>query len=233
MAGGIVKYQASDGQEVTLSPAIVAKYIITGNAKADDKDVFAFIAKCQARGLNPLAGDAYMTVFNGKGGPVASVIVSKDYFVRTATRQDSFDGFRAGVVVANKHTGELSYREGSIVGENSETLVGGWAEVSVKGRSVPSRSEVSLAEYDQHRSLWTSKPATMIRKVALVQALREAYPGAYGGIYDRDEMPEPDSPIPAEPQQQPAPQPAQEPTETPQAPDEPAEPDLYDEDQEF
>lgn len=196
MAGGIVKYQASDGQEVTLSPAIVAKYIITGNAKADDKDVFAFIAKCQARGLNPLAGDAYMTVFNGKGGPVASVIVSKDYFVRTATRQDSFDGFRAGVVVANKHTGELSYREGSIVGENSETLVGGWAEVSVKGRSVPSRSEVSLAEYDQHRSLWTSKPATMIRKVALVQALREAYPGAYGGIYDRDEMPEPVAPAP-------------------------------------
>ena len=29
----------------------------------------------------------------------------------------------------------------------------------------------------------------MIRKVALVQALREAYPGAYGGIYDSDEMP--------------------------------------------
>ena len=35
----------------------------------------------------------------------------------------------------------------------------------------------------------------MIRKVALVQALREAYPGAYGGIYDRDEMPEPDVPV--------------------------------------
>ena len=29
----------------------------------------------------------------------------------------------------------------------------------------------------------------MIRKVALVQALREAYPGAYGGIYDGSEMP--------------------------------------------
>ena len=233
MAGGIVKYHASDGQEVTLSPTIVAKYIITGNAKADDKDVFAFIAKCQARGLNPLAGDAYMTVFNGKQGPVASVVVSKDYFVRTATRQESFDGFRAGVVVATKDG--LIYREGCIVGDTTEKLVGGWAEVSVRGRSVPSRSEVSLTEYDQHRGLWTSKPATMIRKVALVQALREAYPGAYGGIYDRDEMPEADSPIPTESQavEHADPQPAQEPAETPQAPDEPVEPDTYDEDQEF
>lgn len=59
-----------------------------------------------------------------------------------------------------------------------------------KRRRVPSRAEVSLDEYDQHRSLWRTKPATMIRKVALVQALREAYPGAYGGIYDSDEMPE-------------------------------------------
>lgn len=32
--------------------------------------------------------------------------------------------------------------------------------------------------------------AAEFRKVALVQALREAYPGAYGGIYDSDEMPE-------------------------------------------
>ena len=59
-----------------------------------------------------------------------------------------------------------------------------------KRRRVPSRAEVSLDEYDQHRSLWKTKPATMIRKVALVQALREAYPGAYGGIYDSSEMPE-------------------------------------------
>ena len=31
-------------------------------------------------------------------------------------------------------------------------------------------------------------PATMIRKVALVQVLREAFPGTFGGLYDRSEM---------------------------------------------
>lgn len=197
---GIVRYTASDGTEVKLSPAIVAKYVLTGNGKASDKDVFSFLAKCRARGLNPLAGDAYMTSYRNRDGSTStSVIVSKDYFVRTATQQSGFDGMRAGVVVASKRTGELTYREGSIVGKNSECLVGGWAEVYDKGRRFASRAEVSLDEYDQGRSLWKSKPATMIRKVALVQALREAYPGAFGGIYDRDEMPEPVIPIPDAP----------------------------------
>ena len=197
---GIIRYTASDGTEVKLSPAIVAKYVLTGNGEASDKDVFSFLAKCRARGLNPLAGDAYMTSYRNRDGSTStSVIVSKDYFVRTATQQVGFDGMRAGVVVANRKTGELTYREGSIVGKNSECLVGGWAEVYDKGRRFPSRAEVSLDEYDQGRSLWKSKPATMIRKVALVQALREAYPGAFGGIYDRDEMPEPVIPIPDAP----------------------------------
>ncbi|WP_072500563.1 phage recombination protein Bet [Olsenella phocaeensis] len=205
MPDAIVKYTASDGSEVKLSPAIVQQYIVTGGQQADPREVFSFMAKCQARHLNPLAGDAYMTVFKGK----ASVIVSKDYFVRTATQQPTFDGMRAGVVVINKETGELIYREGTIVGANTEVLVGGWAEVHDKSRSHPSRAEVSLAEYDQHHSLWNTKKATMIRKVALVQALREAYPGSYGGLYDSDEMPEPDVPVtPPVPQpvyQQPSP----------------------------
>ena len=101
-------------------------------------------------------------------------------------------------MVWDKRVGDMRYREGTIYSKAQEQLVGGWAEVYDKGRSHPSRAEVSLDEYDQHRSLWLSKPATMIRKVALVQALREAYPGAYGGIYDRDEMPEPPEPVAAQ-----------------------------------
>lgn len=188
MSSGIVQYKASDGSDVKLSPQIVARYIIAGNQPATDKDIFAFMAKCQARHLNPLAGDAYMTTYRNKDGSVTSnVIVSKDYFVRTAAQQEGFDGIKAGVVVVGRD-GQMVYREGSIVGRQTERLVGGWAEVYDKRRSHPSRAEVSLEEYDTGRSLWRSKPATMIRKVALVQALREAYPGAYGGIYDRDEM---------------------------------------------
>ena len=195
MSNALVQYQASDGQNVKLSPEIVAKYIVTGNSEAEPKDVMKFIAQCQARGLNPLAGDAYMTTYrNRDGGTTSSVITSKDYFVRTATNQPDFDGMEAGVVVAHKEGGALEYRHGALVGSTTEKLVGGWAKVYSSKRSHPSEAVVSVEEYDTHRSLWKTKPATMIRKVALVQAIREAYPGKFGGVYDSAEMPEHEAP---------------------------------------
>ena len=36
--------------------------------------------------------------------------------------------------------------------------------------------------------MWSSKPATMIRKVALVQALREALPEHFNGTYSPEEI---------------------------------------------
>ena len=109
-SNAIVEYTASDGVEVKLTPAIVARYIVTGNAEPSDRDVYSFMMQCRARGLNPLAKDCYMTSFKNRDGSTSvSVIVSKDYFVRTATRQPDFDGYEAGVVVID--------RDGNIVGK--------------------------------------------------------------------------------------------------------------------
>lgn len=241
---GIMRYKASDGSDVKLTPGMVAKYIVAGNQPASDKDVYAFMAKCAARHLNPLAGDAYMTTYRNKDGSVTStVIVSKDYFVRTATQQPGFDGIKAGIIV--ERGDKLVYREGSLKLKDEE-LVGGWAEVYDKGRAYPSRSEVSLDEYNQHRSLWNSKPSTMIRKVALVQALREAYPGAYGGLYDKDEVETPEREAPIEVPAQVVEGTPDAPMGSPQwaakvsgvadaeaAPEQPAEPDVYAEDVEW
>lgn len=184
----IVTYEASDGQTVKLSPSIVARYIVTGGAPVSDRDLYAFMMKCKSRGLNPLAGDAYLVSYNSKYGSSPSVIVSKDYFLRTANQQPTYRGLRAGVVVM-RDSG-LEYREGTLCGKTQEKLVGGWAEVLDSRFDVPIKATVSLDEYNTGKSLWASKPATMIRKVALVQALREAYPQSYGGIYDSAEMPE-------------------------------------------
>lgn len=155
-----------------------------------------------------------MNVFNGKGGKNVSVIVSKDYFMRTATQNPAFNGLKAGIIVIDAK-GQVNYREGSFK-LDTETLVGGWAEVSIKDRAVPSRAEVSLKEYDQGRSIWLTKPATMIRKVAVVQALREAFPAQFQALYDADEMPTqemnpvPDAVAEAEPAHAPQQAPAQE-----------------------
>ena len=70
-----------------------------------------------------------------------------------------------------------------------EKLVGGWAKAYRKDRSRPFYEEVKLSEYDTKKSLWATKPATMIRKVALVHALRESFPATFGSLYDESEVP--------------------------------------------
>lgn len=49
-------------------------------------------------------------------------------------------------------------------------------------------TSVSLKEYNTGKASWLKMPATMIRKVAIVQALREAFPSELGGMYDSSEM---------------------------------------------
>jgi phage recombination protein Bet len=190
MAGEMVKYRATDGVDVELTPEKVVGLIATGGAEPDPRDVAVFIAKCQARGLNPLAGDCYMTTYKSKqtGRVTSSVVVSKDYYMRTAYAQPTYRGFKAGIIVNNN--GQMIYREGAMV-IKGEQILGGWAEVHDERLSNPVHVEVSFDEYDTGASLWADKPATMIRKVALVQALREAYPNAYAGVYDSSEVPEP------------------------------------------
>lgn len=179
-----VSYTANDGTAIQLDAESVRKYVLTGSGTASDADVAGFLALCRARGLNPLARDAYLVKYGD--GP-ASTIVSKDFYIRTATQQPTFRGMRAGVVVVTKD-GELVEREGALVGGQTERLVGGWAEVHDSRWAVPVKAVVAMGEYDSGKSLWRSKPATMIRKVALVQALREAYPASFAGLYDAAEM---------------------------------------------
>lgn len=179
-----VTYTANDGTEVALDADTVRRFILTGSGNATDADVAGFLALCRARGLNPLARDAYLVKYGD--GP-ASTIVSKDFYVRAATQQPTYKGMRAGVLVINRE-GELVEREGALVGGQTEKLVGGWAEVHDSRWTVPVRAVVGIDEYNSGKSLWRSKPATMIRKVALVQALREAYPAQFAGLYDAAEM---------------------------------------------
>ena len=77
---------------------------------------------------------------------------------------------------------------------SNETLVGGWAKVYIKNYDVPIEISIGLSEYiglkkdGEINQQWSKKPATMIRKVALVQALREAFPEEFQGLYSAEEM---------------------------------------------
>lgn len=183
MAEEIVRYEDRDGAQIVLTPQDVAMYCASGNAQLTQRDVVNFMATCKALGANPYLGDVYLVKY---GSENASIMAGKNYYTRVAASIPTYDGMTAGIVCLSKD-GEVAYRTGSLM-LPGETCIGGWAEVHDRRWSVPVRAEVAMEEYNSHRSLWKSKPLTMIRKVALVQALREAYPDRFAGTYDASEM---------------------------------------------
>jgi phage recombination protein Bet len=182
-----VEITAADGQHFTVSFGDVRNFICP---KATDSECKIFLETCKQYKLNPFTKEAYLIHYDNKNDDTASTIVlGKNCYMQMAERNPNFDGFEAGVIVLTAD-GQLLNREGSIVydGDGGETLLGGWAKVYRKDRTRASYEEVKLSEYDTGKSLWNGKKATMIRKVALVHALREAFPSTFGALYDECEV---------------------------------------------
>lgn len=193
MANELAKtYTASDGQELTLTPNAVARFILGGRADNVPESEYAkVIMTCAARGLNPLAGDVAVQPRwdKKKGCNILSVVPTKDYFQRRASAHPSYMGKEYGIVVFNSVDGKIHHKEGAgYYPSIGEQLLGGWCRVHVKGHDKPEYAEVSVSEYDQGFALWESKKATMIAKVAKSQALREAFPNEFQGLYEPEEM---------------------------------------------
>lgn len=183
-----VTYQAN-GKSVRLTPGMVKRYLISGNPEAvTEEEITMFMMLCKNAGLDPWQREAYCIKYGSKP---ATMVVGKDAFQKRADADPNFDGQEAGIIVLDEN-GRMQHREGTLLLEG-ETLVGGWAKVYRKDRFHPSVAECSLSEYIGRKgdgsvnSQWSGKPATMIRKVALVQALREAFPARLGAMYASEE----------------------------------------------
>ncbi|MBP3930901.1 MAG: phage recombination protein Bet [Peptostreptococcaceae bacterium] len=176
-----LEYTMQDGQVLTADT--VRNYLVSGNGAVSDQEVVMFIELCKAQKLNPFIREAYLIKF---GNSPANIVVGKDVFFKRANRNPDYEGMRAGIVVVTKD-GEVKEREGSLKAPG-ETLIGGWCEVYVKYKKHPIKSVVSLEEYSKSQSTWKSMPMVMIRKVAMVTALREAFPEDLQGMYDASEI---------------------------------------------
>lgn len=178
------------GNEIRLTPEIVKNYLVSGNKDAVSlQEVVMFMNLCKYSQLNPWAREAYIIKY---GSEPATLVVGQEAYQKRAEANPAYDGMESGIVVWNGD-GEVIYRNGTMKLPN-ETIVGGWAEVYRKDRSHSTRMEVSFEEYAGRKrdgslnGQWSKKPATMIRKVAKVQALREAFPSAFGGMYTAEEV---------------------------------------------
>lgn len=192
---GLTEYECN-GQMVKISPSLIKKYLVNGNGQVTDQEVMMFLSMCKFQRLNPFLREAYLIKY---GSQPATIVTGKEAFMKRAMRNPNYAGHDAGVVIVNDETGVMENRVGTIV-LNGETLVGGWAKVYVKGWTLPLTVTVSFDEYclkkdGKPASNWAVKPATMIRKVALVQALRDAFPEDLGGMYTAEESTDAEIPL--------------------------------------
>lgn len=178
----MVKYEAG-GQEIQLTQSDVKNFLVTGDAdKVTDKEFKLFLELCKAQKLNPFLREAYLIKF----GNDANIITSKDVFLKRARANESFRGFKAGIIVQSERG--IEKREGTFYLKGQENLVGGWASIYIKDLDVPFDHTVALSEFNKGTATWKNMPAIMIRKVALVQALREAFPDDLSQLYAAEEM---------------------------------------------
>ncbi|MET3616615.1 phage recombination protein Bet [Peptoniphilus olsenii] len=183
MTNAIVKYETSSG-EVALDKQTIKNYLVSGDAnKVTDQELELFLNLCKYQKLNPFLRDAYLVKF---GNSPANIITGKDFFIKRAYANKNFKTYTAGIIVLDKE-GNINERAGSFYAKQVETLVGAWCRITRTDGSEFYHT-VSFDEYNTGQSTWKKIPATMIRKVALVQALREAFPEDYQGLYDNSEM---------------------------------------------
>lgn len=179
----MVKYESANG-EITLTADDVKKYLVRGGGTITDSELKLFMELCKYQKLNPFTGECYCIKYKDE----FQIVVGYDTYKRRADENPAYMGRKSGIVVQRGN--EIVKKEGTCL-YPSETMIGGWCTVSreLHGKEVQVYSEVSFKEYDKGFSTWKSKPGTMIEKVAVSQALRNAFPTDYEGLYTPEEMP--------------------------------------------
>lgn len=178
-------------------------------------------------GLNPFKREIYLIKY---GNNPATFVVGYEVYLKRAERSDKWNGLESGT-------------EGDVTGMKA------WAKVYRKDWDKPLYHEVYYDEYAQYKDewidgkktgkktltkFWAEKPRTMLKKVAICQAFRMAFPDEFAGMpYTAEEMPVDHSRLPAaevvpEPAKVAPAQAKAEPTPTP-APAQREEPPAYEE----
>lgn len=188
MPNEIIEFKNDADQQIQVTKDEIKRLVCP---EATDNELDMFMAHCAAHRLDPIGSkDAYLVKYRdrqtGEYGP-ASIITSYHVFNRRARKFPDYAGIKSGVVCINN--GKVSHKQGSAVYTSVDgALIGGWAEVYVKGWTAPAYVEVALNDFNTHRGNWKKMPGQMIEKVAKCQAWRLAYPEEFQGMYSSEEM---------------------------------------------
>ena len=131
-----------------------------------------FIEIATAYSLNPFKREIYCVAYESRGERKLSIITGYEVYLKRAERSGQLDGWNV------EFTGK---------GNDLEAHITIWR----KDRSQPIKHSVDFKEYVQTtwkngkqvpNKFWAEKPKTMLRKVAISQGFRLAFPDELGGM---------------------------------------------------
>lgn len=136
-------------------------------------------------GLSPYLREIWLVKY---GNAPATIFIGRDGYRKSAQRQPAYDFHQPDAVYKNDSfkicKGEIEH---SYNFQDRGELVGAYCTVKRHDSSRPIYVYVDFKEYSSGKSLWATKPATMIKKVAEAQALRLAFQDVFAGTYSEAE----------------------------------------------
>jgi len=160
--------------DVKLTVADIKKYIAPN---ATDKELFMFMGVSKSFGLNPFKREVHFIKY---GNAAASIVVGYEQYLKRAERTGKLDGWKC-------------WTEKDELGEKAII------EIKRKDQSLPIRWEVYRKEFDKGQSTWKTMGIFMLKKVAISQGFRLAFPDDLGGMpYIPEELPQTNEKIASE-----------------------------------
>ena len=126
-----------------------------------------FIEIAKGFKLNPFKREIYAVKFGSK----CNILVGYEVYLKRAERSGKLDGWQ-------------------VVESGAKDTLKATITIYRKDWSKPFIHEVYFNEYCQQTQIWRQKPKTMLKKVAMSQGFRLAFPEDLGGMpYSEEEMP--------------------------------------------
>lgn len=146
---------------LAVTSKVIDDYLFGSGTTLTGAQKQLFKQTAMAMQLNPFKREVYAVPFkNNKTGKIEmSVMTGYEVYLKRADATGKLDGWK-------------TWTEGAIKDGTLKALI----KIHRKDFKTPFEHEVYFKEYDQKRKLWISKPLTMIKKVAMAQGFRLAFP---------------------------------------------------------
>jgi len=158
--------------EVRVDQKVLEDFLFSTETKLTDQHKRLFFALAIRNQLDPFRREIHAIPYknNQTGKTELSIVTGYEVYLKRAERSGQLDGWKC----TTEGTGDSL--KAKIVIHRKD-----WKE--------PFEHEVTFREYNLKRGLWMLKPETMLKKVAMAQGFRLAFPEELGGMpYTSDEL---------------------------------------------